>query len=208
MRLEQLATDLGDLLCVSVMAGVLGFWCWRHVDRLSAVAFGLTYAAAVILTTGMKMISAQVSASPYDTPPFELSSGAPSGHVALSIVVYGAAAYLCGRAKGWEGVFGRAALLLVILAVSITRVTLHTHTIADVIAGAVVGGLIVAAPIALVWSRPRAPSPASARWLMIGMAGAAIFMLASGVRLSSHDFNLAQALDAPNGFLVSHAGAF
>jgi membrane-associated phospholipid phosphatase len=191
MSLQNLATDLGDLICVSVMAAVVGFWCWREMDRLAAVAFGLTYVIAVGVTTGLKMISARLdNAGPWDTPLFQFSSGAPSGHVALSVVVYGAAAYLCGRAKGWEGQLGRVALLLVIIGVAVTRVTLHTHTIADVLAGAVVGGVIVATPMALIWSRSRAVG-GSARWLIAGMALAGVFMLASGVRLSSNDFNFA-----------------
>jgi membrane-associated phospholipid phosphatase len=194
MRLDRIATDLGDLFCVTALAGVVGFWCWRQLDRLTAAAFGATYAFALCATTGMKMISARIGLPPSEAAPFQLSSGAPSGHVALSVVVYGSAAYLCGKAaRGWEARLVQAACLLVIGAVAVTRVTLHTHTIADVLAGALVGGLLTTLPVVLVWSRP-GPGPErtanAARWLMAGMAAAALFMLASGVRMPSGDFNL------------------
>jgi membrane-associated phospholipid phosphatase len=193
MRIEQLATDLGDLLCVTAMAGVVGFWCWQQIDRLASAAFAATYALALCVTTSLKMISASFGPPPYMASAFQLSSGAPSGHVALSVVVYGSAAYLCARtARGWEALLAQGACFAVIVAVAVTRVTLHTHTVADVVAGAVLGVLFTALPILLVWSRPRPHRlEGSARWLIAGMAAAGLFMLASGVRMPSGDFSLA-----------------
>ena len=66
MRIEQFATDLGDLLCVTAMAAVVGFWCWQQLDRLAAAAFAATYAAALCLTTGLKMVSAAFAAPPHE----------------------------------------------------------------------------------------------------------------------------------------------
>jgi membrane-associated phospholipid phosphatase len=113
--------------------------------------------------------------------------------VTLSVVVYGSAAYLCGRAaRGWEALLAQTACFAVMIAVAVTRVTLHTHTVADVIAGAALGALFTALPILLVWSRPRPHRiEASVRWLIGGMAAAGMFMLASGVRMPSGDFGLA-----------------
>lgn len=45
----------------------------------------------------------------------------------------------------------------------------------------------------LVWSRrERQPArfPGSTRWLIAGVAAAALFMLVSGIRMPSGDFNL------------------
>ncbi len=193
MRLEQLATDLGDQLCVTAMAAVVGFWCLRQIGRLAAMAFVMTYLTALGVVTGLKLLADIFFLPPALSEPMELSSGAPSGHVALSWVVYGSAAYLCGRAsRRWDAILGQLACLAVMIGIAVTRVTLHTHTIADVISGAIVGGIVVSVPILLVWSRqPDRRNAASVPWLLAGMAAAGAFMLASGVRLSSGDFNLA-----------------
>ena len=195
MNIQEVLTDLGDLLCVTAVAGVIAFWCWQQIDRLAAAAFAAAYALTFCVTAGLKMVSANVARSPWETEAFGLSSGAPSGHVAMTMVAYGAAAYFCGKAaRGWEALLGQAACLLVIVAVAVTRVTLHDHTIGDVIAGVTVGGLILALPMALVWSRPRPQSPVSpgsTRWLIAGMAAAALFMLASGARMPSNAFAFA-----------------
>ena len=192
VRLAHLATDMGDILCVTAVAIVVGFWCWRQLDRLSAAAFALAYLTALTLTTGLKIISAQLWAGPHDSTPMQLSSGAPSGHVVLSIVVYGSAAYFCGRAsRAWYAWLGQIVCVLVLVGVAVTRVTLHTHTVADVLSGAGIGLALIAAPLFLVWSRPQSLRGSSAQWLLAGMVAAAAFMLLSGVRMPSGDFNLA-----------------
>ena len=81
MRLSELATDMGDLLCVTAVAGVVAFWCWQQLDRLAAAAFVVTYALASCLTAGLKMISASVLTPLHRAGDFELSRGAPSGHI-------------------------------------------------------------------------------------------------------------------------------
>jgi membrane-associated phospholipid phosphatase len=188
MSIERLATDMGDLLCVSATAAVVAFWCWQQLDRLATAAFALAYVTVLLVTTGLKLISANVGQSLHDAALLQLSAGAPSGHVAMAVVVYGSAAYLARRtARGWEAILCQVACGLVVLIVAVTRVTLHAHTVADVVAGAVVGGLVLATPVTLIWSRSRG-QPGTARWLLAGMAAMGVFMLASGARLPSDRF--------------------
>jgi hypothetical protein len=78
---------------------------------------------------------------------------------------------------------------MVIAAIAFTRVTLGTHTIADVIAGFVVGGLIMVLPIILFWTRPGVEG-GTARWLLACMMLVGALMLASGARMPSGDFNV------------------
>jgi undecaprenyl-diphosphatase len=190
MQLDHLASDLGDQLCVSAMAVVVAVWCWSQLDRLSAVAFMLAYLIDLTVTTGLKFLSGAIGLPPYAAEPFQLSEGAPSGHVALATVVYGCAAFLFIRCrKSWEALVGHILCLLVIAAIAFTRVTLGTHTIADVIAGFVVGGLIMILPIILFLSRSGLER-GMARWLLACMLLVGAVMLASGARMPSGDFNV------------------
>jgi undecaprenyl-diphosphatase len=190
MIAERLVTDLGDLLGVSVVAAVLTIWCWRQLDRLTAAVFILTYAADVVVTTGLKTIAAGMNPPPPELDPLGLSSGAPSGHVALTVVVYGSAALLFAHAtRGWAAATGVIACVCVIAGVAVTRVTTGAHTIGDVLAGAAVGGAILALPVTVLRTRP--PQRAgSGHWLLAAMTLAAAVMLSSGLRMPSGDFKM------------------
>jgi len=187
MSLSHIATDVGDLSCITAVAGLVFFWCWIWVGRLSAVLFAMTYVAVVMTVAGLKLISADVFELPRPDQVawLEPSRGAPSGHAAMSVFVYGAVAYLCTRARQpWLRALGPLACAAVVAVVAVTRVTLHKHTVADVVAGFSVGGVLV---IGLIWILRRQPQTRAAPvgWLLTGLIAVNGLMLMSGLRVDN-----------------------
>ncbi len=137
-------SDLGDTVSALASAAVIAVWAWRCVSRPSAAAFLVSLAALIGVVIGLKLLAGAYAAAPDQTPAFAFSTGAPSGHAALASFVYGSAALFCRRA-GRGGLAAVSPLLLaaVVAAVAATRVTLGFHTIADVMAGLLVGGLFL-----------------------------------------------------------------
>ena len=113
--------------------------------------------------------------------PSLLNFGFPSGHVANTVVFWGGLALLSGN-PAWR----RLVPLLVIL-VAFTRVYLGRHFVADVVAGAVLGAVIllaarpwmVAGPLRQAVFTWRPPAPAIALLLLLPFVPA-VFQLAEG----------------------------
>lgn len=159
-RAMQFLTDFADqgvLLPVASMA-LLAFavlrW-WRGVLAWTVV-LGATLGLVLLLKVGFRTCGAP--ASPLLNP---------SGHVASATAIYGGlAAVLLGR--------NRAALLpalLIASVIAVTRLALGVHTIADVVAGGVIG---LAAVVAL--HRLAGPLPSARRWqpALLALAVAAL----------------------------------
>lgn len=188
MSPARLITDLGDLFPASAVAAVVFGWCWSKLDRLTAMAFAVCFMGTVLVDTVLKLGAGQLFPYPDGLSLFQLSSGAPSGHAALATMVYGGAIVLfAGTCRGASAVAGVLLSALALAAVLVTRVTLHTHTVADVAAGVVVAGLFV-----LLFDRVRArrdhPRGDSGPALLAGMVLVGAFALISGVRISSTMF--------------------
>jgi undecaprenyl-diphosphatase len=185
MDIPRTATALGDPLAASAVAMVVFAWCWRYRGRIMALVFAMGFGAVVIATALLKMLSFEAFLNPGVTDPWRLSDGAPSGHAALATVVYGSASLLFATGgQGLTSVCGALLSLAALAAVLVTRVTLHAHTIADVVAGLALSGLFV-----LLFDqvrRRRAHGPGGgAVYLLAGMAGAATIALLSRVPLHS-----------------------
>ena len=189
MRLLQVAlTDLGDFISASAVAVVIMLWCWRYVSRLAAAGFILAYASTVGVVYGLKMVSLEVNHPATELGLFQLSEGAPSGHMALVVFVYGLAALLFHRGEASQvSRAGFYTCLAVIASVGVTRVTLHTHSLADVLAGAVVGALLLAIPAAIVVAHTQRARPIT-KGLLPVMAIVALLVLWSGLRMPSTNF--------------------
>lgn len=188
MSLARLITDLGDLFPASAVAAVVFGWCWAKLDRLTAMAFAVCFAGTVVVDTVLKLGAGQMFPYPDGIGLFQLSSGAPSGHAALATMVYGAALVLfLASCRGALAVVGAGVSLLALAAVLVTRVTLRTHTIADVAAGVIVAAGFVAL-FHVVRSRRALARTDGAASLLIGMVLAGGFALLSGVRISSDMF--------------------
>ena len=156
-------TDLGDqavilLLVVVGLVLLLAGW-WRGA---------LAWWVAVPATLGAVLVAKMSTMACQNLmPPVGLLS--PSGHTASAAVVYGGvlALVLGGRHFGLAVLGG----LAVALVVGFTRVALDVHTLADVVAGGLIGTTGVAA---LAWAA--GPRPALRRgW--IGMAAAMLAVL-------------------------------
>jgi len=188
MSPARLITDLGDLFPATAVAAVVFGWCWAKLDRLTAMTFAVCFAGTVVVDTVLKVAAGQMFPYPDGIDLFQLSSGAPSGHAALATMVYGAAFVLFATTcRGGPAVLGAIGTLLALAAVLVTRVTLRTHTIADVGAG-----VVVAACFVLLFDRVRArrdhPRGDGAPALLLGMVLVGAFALLSGVRISSDMF--------------------
>lgn len=188
MSPARLITDLGDLFPATAVAAVIFAWCWTKLDRLTAMAFAVCFAGTVVVDTVLKLFAGQMFPYPDDASMFQFSSGAPSGHAALATLVYGVAIVLFAwTCRGLAAALGGLVAALALAVVLVTRVTLRTHTIADVVAGVAVAGLFV-----VLFDRVRArrdhPRGDGAPLLLAGMVFAGAFALLSGVRISSSMF--------------------
>ena len=182
-------TDFGDILCVTAAAFVLLLWCWRFVNRITASAFGLAFVVAVAATAAGKLLAQQWFTPIQEASIWSLSDGAPSGHVTMSMLVYGMTAYFCLRSgRSWLAVAGGAAAVAILVGIIYTRVRLHAHTIPDVATGVALGLLVLSFPLFIHRTDIHAPRP-SVRWLLLGILVAVTVVQLSGVRVKD-DFGL------------------
>ncbi len=155
-------TTLGDTVAMTVLAVLVGAWCWWRGRRSDAVLAVGAAAGAVLAFQLLK------SAFDRQRPPVadrlvpETTSSLPSGHATVSIVVVGTLVVLA-----WGGLAGRdRALALVAGAawvggVGATRVYLGVHWVSDVLAGWLAGAAWLAVCVAAwSWWRSRAARPA------------------------------------------------
>ena len=177
-------TSLGDLAVVGPAAVLVWLWLAYHRGLRAAIRYQWPVAVCFVLTVALKMVSRATGGSLQGTP-FELSTGAPSGHMSMSTVVYGGVALMLLR-RGPEPVSLLTFLLVVmtLTGVAVTRVTLHAHTLADVAAGLLIGGACA------IWAGQVAEVPAheTARdvaQLVILVVGIVLLMHLSGFRFDS-----------------------
>ena len=136
-------TFLGsELFYMLVMPAVL--WCF-------SASLGIRLGLALLTSAGLNAVLKLAFGLPrpfwVDTRlralTVENSFGLPSGHAQNAVVLWG---YLAYRARRWWATVGA---LLLILAISLSRIYLGVHFPADVVAGWIVGGLILIAFILL-----------------------------------------------------------
>lgn len=189
MGLQLIATGLGDLFPATCVAVAVTGWCWRRLGRLIAAVYATCYVGAVGATFILKLVSNALAPPQASASLFTLSDGAPSGHATCAAMAYGGATLLFLRVfKGLGAGLGALYGLAVIAVVGVTRLSLHTHTLADVAAGLLVGSCFAALfDKALRVQQPEA-APTAAFELMAVMIVVAAAALATGVRISSTQF--------------------
>ncbi|HWK48170.1 MAG TPA: phosphatase PAP2 family protein [Stellaceae bacterium] len=137
-------TDLGNPMIVGAAALVTTIWLWVSRQRDMAQVFAVAAIATAVATTTLKLVSITLGGELYDTI-FYMSTGAPSGHTALSAAIYGGIAMLFAvGSRGALRIGAPLLLLTAIIGVGFTRVALGSHTPADVVAGFLVGGSFAA----------------------------------------------------------------
>jgi membrane-associated phospholipid phosphatase len=188
MSLQYAATSFGDLFPAACVASAVTAWSWRTLGRTVALIYAAAFVGTVAVTTALKFVTGAFAPTIDDAALFTLTTGAPSGHAACATFVYGAGVLLFYKlGRRWPSLLGAAACLTVIAVVYVTRVTLYTHTVADVAAGALVGAGFTAA---FGQALRRSPAIAHSSALVLGgvMSVSAFVGLASGVRIASDHF--------------------
>jgi membrane-associated phospholipid phosphatase len=135
--LIRFISDFGDAAVLLPVALVLLGWLWLAKARNAAVvwlfAFGGTVSAIAFLKLGLGLCGRMLLGAP----------SSPSGHMALSTVVYGALTVVAVRRMAitpwrwavWSGTIGWITMI------GVSRVRIGAHTPAEVMTGCIVGGL-------------------------------------------------------------------
>jgi membrane-associated phospholipid phosphatase len=181
-------TNLGDLASALPLALLLIVWCIAGRNLLMAGAVGGATLLTVVATAGLKAVSIAVNPPLDVSQEFVLSTGAPSGHAAIVGAVYAAAAVVLLRCSpSVARTLGVAWCLFAVAGVAITRVTLLTHTIADVFTGLLLA-LVITAGLFAVARRSRIGDGRNALPLLAGMLLIAVAAELSGIRITSTEF--------------------
>lgn len=186
---QVLVSGLGDAFVSSVLALTLAAWLWNRVGALMALVFAVCFCGVGGCAFGLKLIARDLCPPLTDAGAFDFSQGAPSGHAALAGVLFGCAAmvFLRPDPRLKRGRLGAGLCFLALAGVAVTRVTLHTHTIADVAAGlclAAAGVVLFERALKVQMEGRRIPGGG----LLLAIVLVAVLALASGVRLSSAEF--------------------
>ena len=188
MGLQEHLTDLGNTFVASAAAVVLVGWLWVRLGWVSALAYLVCLLAVIGSVVGLKFIAYDLLPPVDRAPLFGLSEGAPSGHTAFATIVYGSLAVVLiaidRRPRAWAA---GAFCLAIIAAVAITRVTLDSHTVGDVVTGLMVAGIGVGVfARALTGLIPNRPVSAMAAFFAVVIVTG--LLLASGVRFNTLAF--------------------
>jgi len=138
-------TFLGSFPAVAAVVVAVAIWRVRSHDRRSAVALVLVVAVTELLNLGLKEIFQRPRPSLFQEIATLHSYSFPSGHAMASAAVYGAVAFLMGRADPAHARryhFGAAVLVLL---VGLSRVYLGVHWFTDVLAGFAAGLFVLIA---------------------------------------------------------------
>ncbi len=138
---------------------IAAFWCARRQESWRPPVLALTFVLVLNLVVGLLKIGFGRSQPASADPSFFIGGMAyPSGHTANIVLVYGLCVYLLGHYGGlrrrpiallWALVAG---LSLVMVLVSLA---LNWHWFADLIAGLLVGGMVLSLAVAADAAVPR-----------------------------------------------------
>lgn len=132
-------TDFGDAAVLLPVAIVL--WIWLLALPRKGGTAGAWWGLSLALCVG---ITALLKVYLYPCPQgSELRN--PSGHVSLSVLVYGAIATVLSRqVDGWQRVAVVCGTAVGVMAISASRVLIEAHTWPEVLAGFAIGGVSLA----------------------------------------------------------------
>jgi membrane-associated phospholipid phosphatase len=129
-------TDFGDAAVLLPLAVAILVWLRLGASRL-AWAWTITIVLSVALTAVLKIFF-------YACPP-AADVHSPSGHTALSILVYGTLALTTAvQWGGWRRLLAIAIGSSVILMIAASRLLLHAHSVPEVGLGFVIGSAFLA----------------------------------------------------------------
>ena len=163
-KLAWHVADLGDVRVALPIAAILVVWLFSRRRWQT----GLWCAVAVLGCTAIILFLKLAFFAGLRLPAVDLRN--PSGHSAVSAVVYGSLAWVVSRElSGWSG---RALLLVTgagVLAIGGSLIAVGAHTLPDVIVGLTLGG---ASAVAFAWGgyRDDGPSGVVPSRLMLAVA--------------------------------------
>lgn len=135
-------TDLGDSAVTLPMAAVVMAILFVARRVRPALWWGGCIVACAAVIALLKLVLTALA--PHHHTLTGLTS--PSGHAAMSAIVYGGFVLLIGPSltRVWC-VAGRLCVLALVVAIAVSRIVLHEHSIAETIVGLFVGGAMLGA---------------------------------------------------------------
>ncbi len=196
----QLFTFLGREEFYLLLLPIL-YWC-------VSATLGLRVGMILLLSAGLNDLLKMAFAlpRPYWVDPTvralspETSFGIPSGHAQNAVAVWGVIASAIGTSVAWT-----AAIILIIL-IGLSRIYLGAHFVTDVVAGWVVGVLLLAA--FLRWEKPAAAwfrSQGFASQILAGLALSLAFVAAAAALTAWRDLTSLPAAWLSNARAASGA---
>jgi membrane-associated phospholipid phosphatase len=173
-RTLYILTDFGDAAVTLPLAGAVLCWLAWRASRLAAW-WALSVALCVGLTAATKIYF-------YGCPPVS-DIRSPSGHTALSVLVYGALAMMAAWSGGTRT---RLAPMIIgaalIVTIAVSRLVLNAHSVPEVVLGLAIG----AASLALFGGRYRCSVQAKV-WPLLIATGLLMIVL-HGQQLHAEEF--------------------
>ena len=165
----QAISTIGGIGVVVLFVALLVYF-GRRRRWPAALALALVTGGAYLLNTVLKAIFQRTRPTPVEIPLWAQVYSFPSGHAMISAAFYLFLAYLGWRLlRGWARVVSVVALVMVVLAIGISRLYLGVHFLTDVVAGylagffwvdaVVIGVRLLAGPTGESGPRPSEPAP-------------------------------------------------
>jgi membrane-associated phospholipid phosphatase len=168
-------TDLGDVAVVTAVALVtaaqLARWgnrsaAWTLLFALASAAVGIGFLKLIFIGCGAELFNLRISS--------------PSGHAALSSAVFGVIGAIFARSlQSWLRLVPALLAVLLVGAITTTRVVLGMHSIDEVLVGLVVGGAVLLAALGLL--RMEIPTARPLRLRRLSMLVAFTLVLTDGI---------------------------
>ncbi len=157
------------------------YWC---IDRRLGIRLAIALMLSVVVNNAAKLAWSQPRPFWLDARvalygPAELTYGLPSGHAQNGVVVWGMLAHYLGRWWAW------AAAALLTLAVSFSRLYLGVHFPTDILAGWLLGALVLWAVLVFAPRLMKAFARRSWSWQMAVILAAAAVGAAGGTALAA-----------------------
>lgn len=154
------------------------------IERRLGIRLAFALMLSVVVNNAAKLAGSEPRPFWFDARvalrgPAELTYGLPSGHAQNGVVVWGILAHYLGTWWAWAG----AALL--ILGVSFSRLYLGVHFPTDILAGWLLGALVLWATLAVGPRLMSAFARRSRKWQLAAIVVVAVVSLAAGTALAA-----------------------
>lgn len=153
-------------VCLPILAVVV-FLCWRRTRSWRPpIIAGASVFALNLLVLILKLSLGRGQPATADPAFFIGGMAYPSGHTANIVLVYGVAVYLLGRyyrvSRRTYGLLWAAVALLSVMMVAVSM-SLNWHWFADLVAGLIVGGIVLEVTVAADLATATSRNPATLR---------------------------------------------